>query len=733
MSPLTETTSGLDWDENGQPTSKEFGDVYFSKTNGLEETRHVFIKNNNLEERFKALKPRERFTIGETGFGTGLNFLAVWQLFSQTCLQPSSPKYTRLHFISVEKYPLNIADLNTSLTLWPELTVFSDQLIEQYPTQPASGIHRLFFDDGRVSLTLYFGEAQTGFSEINPVPPTQPIHRAAHKTDIVDCGEELAGKHAYSPAHPTVDAWFLDGFSPAKNPDMWRDELFEEIAKLSENNTTLATFTAAGFVRRGLEQVGFNCSKTTGFGTKREMLRASFSLPDATHPATLSDNESYPNAKSTSGDGPAITNKGKAPPVRHTYWHLTPSSTLSTIPATAMVIGGGISGCQTAFALANKGIKVALIEQHKHLATQASGNKQGIVYTKLSPHPDLLSQFNFAAQQYADRFYTAYGFYDKCGQACGVFHQASSDKQKELFQQFVAQHKHDERFYCWLTAKQASLTTGVKQDVPGLFLPLSGWLNPVSLCEHLSRHENIVLFHSTRVEHLMHSGKQWIALDKHGRTLAQADAAVIASAGDAKALITSQRLPLKPIRGQVTHFPQDASLKPPKTAICGDGYIAPPIGDIYTTGATFTLNENSEFATIYEHRQNLSKLVKMIPEYKGFTEQLAVESLDGKVGFRCTTPDYFPIAGPVVDEEAMVEQFTHYRKNANARIAKAGTFLPHLYCNLGQGSRGLAYTPLTSELIASMISGEPLPVSKQLALHLHPARFLIRDLMRNKI
>lgn len=222
----------LHWDEQGQPLSSTHDDVYFSLLSGLEETRYVFLQHNRLGERFAALQSGDCMTVGETGFGTGLNFLCCWQLFEQ-----QAPAGAELHFISVEKFPLHAADLQQALALWPQLQDYSQQLQQVYESiRP--GRQTLELADGRVRLTLLVGEASEQLAQLDE----------------------------------QVDAWFLDGFAPAKNPDMWTDELFGLLARLSAPEATLATFTSAGFVRRGLQATGFVMQRNKGFGFKRQML-----------------------------------------------------------------------------------------------------------------------------------------------------------------------------------------------------------------------------------------------------------------------------------------------------------------------------------------------------------------------------------------------------------------------------------------------------------------------------
>ena len=233
--------ANLEFNAEGTPVSRDFDDVYFSNDNGLEETRYVFLGGNRIAERFVE-HPRPLFVVAESGFGTGLNFLTLWQAFAAFRATQPDATLQRLHFISFEKFPLSRDDLTAAHQHWPELAEFAGPLQAQWPL-PLAGCHRLLLEEGRVTLDLWFGD-------INEL------------TDQLD--DSLNQK---------VDAWFLDGFAPAKNPDMWTQNLFNAMARLARPGGTLATFTSAGFVRRGLQDAGFTMQKCKGFGRKREMLR----------------------------------------------------------------------------------------------------------------------------------------------------------------------------------------------------------------------------------------------------------------------------------------------------------------------------------------------------------------------------------------------------------------------------------------------------------------------------
>ncbi|MGO1345373.1 tRNA (5-methylaminomethyl-2-thiouridine)(34)-methyltransferase MnmD, partial [Chromohalobacter japonicus] len=209
LPPLTALSApDLEWradDVSDAPYSSVYDDVYFSRHDGRAETVHVFLDGNRLPERFAAWREARPFVIGETGFGTGLNMLCAW-----TCFEQHAPAEARLHLVSTEKYPFPRDALARALAIWPDLAAQARPLIDQWP-EPLSGVHRLWLSE-RVTLDLHFGDAAERLTRLD-------------------------GR---------VDAWFLDGFSPAKNPDMWQPELFEAMANVSRPGATFATFTCAG-------------------------------------------------------------------------------------------------------------------------------------------------------------------------------------------------------------------------------------------------------------------------------------------------------------------------------------------------------------------------------------------------------------------------------------------------------------------------------------------------------
>lgn len=691
----------LTWDNQGQPYSTEYDDVYYSTTDALAETKFVFLDKNQLETRWATLEEQQTFTVCETGFGAGLNFLATWQLWC------SRPRAGRLHYVSLEKYPFNSEQLLKALNRWPQFTKLANQLHSAYPPSSVPGFHHIALDDGQVALTLFFGDAKSGLEQL--VLAHGEENKIENRTSCVGGAQQL------------VDAWYFDGFTPAKNPAIWQPDIFKLAAKLSKSCSTFATFTSSRSVRDAIEAAGFEWHKVPGFGLKREMLFGTFK-PTAPTSVDLSQPPTTQHKSYRKRNG-----------VHHS-WHLqNAEDETKKTPKSALVIGGGIAGAHAANALARRGVNVTIVERAPHLAYGASSNLQGLVYTRLSLSGNPLSRFNMAAQLFADRFYHSNNLYPTCGDASGVFHLATNPTVEEQLQAICLQHATTDPtpFFRWVTQADSKAVCGVKTCNGGLFIPNSGWLNPVKLCQALTKHPQISTRFNSNVAKLEQTPtNQWVAIGDTGETIASADIAVICNARDAQKLDQTSYLPMRNIRGQVSHLSSHGLSQNLKTSICGAGYIAPAQDGIHCSGASFNLHENTWDLRPEDHQFNLDNLASMS---KSLTFTPPLDTLDGKVGFRATTPDYFPIVGPVPIRDAFCERFAGYRKRAATPIPQTGPYHQGLYVSVGYGSRGLAYTPLTTATLCHSIFGELLPVATDTLLQLHPARFLFRDLTRNRI
>lgn len=236
MSKLT--FASLSFNSVNTPVSDQFDDIYFSTQDGLAESQYVFQEGNQLWQKWQTHQS-PAFIIAETGFGTGLNFLAVVEKFQQFRTEFPNSKVERLYFISFEKFPLTSAQLAEVHRTYPQFAKFSENLTACWQPRQ-TGCQRYHFDN--IYLDIWFGEMAENLPQL---------------------GELYTS---------TIDAWFLDGFSPDKNPEMWNEHLYQQMFRLTKNGGTFATFTASSNVRRGLQAAGFEVYKRKGFGKKREML-----------------------------------------------------------------------------------------------------------------------------------------------------------------------------------------------------------------------------------------------------------------------------------------------------------------------------------------------------------------------------------------------------------------------------------------------------------------------------
>jgi len=650
----------LDWDDQGLPRSRVFDDVYFSDKSGLDETRYVFLEQNNLRERFAALPAGGRLVIGETGFGTGLNFLCAWQLFEQQAVAGA-----RLHFVSVEKYPLSLPDLQRTLALWPELKPFAEQLLAQYKAIH-QGFQRLILDNGRIVLTLLIGDALEQLPQLDA----------------------------------QVDAWFLDGFAPAKNPDMWTAELFAELARLAAPGSTLSTFTSTGWVRRLLNAAGFKMKRTPGIGHKWEILRGTFlGWPEQTQ-------------------APAVPKP----------WFARPAPL--TGERRALVIGAGLAGCATAASLAARGWHVSLLERHDGLAQEASGNPQGVLYLKLSAHGTALSQLIVSGFGYTRRLleHLQRGVdWDDCGVLQLAFNAKETERHAQLAAAFADDLLHT------LDREQAEARAGISLQWGGLYYPEGGWVHPPALCQWQATQPNIRILTHHDVLQLRRTDGQWQAWD--GDTLlAAAPVVVLAGAAEIKRFPYSSELPLKRIRGQITRLPQTATSRSLNTVVCAEGYVAPARLGEHTLGASFDFNSDDLTPTVAEHAGNLKMLEEISQDLVARlgADILQPDVLEGRAAFRCTSPDYLPIVGPLADGQAFADAYSALSKDARKTPDTPCPWLDGLYVNSGHGSRGLITAPLSGELLAAWLDNEPLPLPRTVAEACHPNRFALRRLIRGK-
>jgi tRNA 5-methylaminomethyl-2-thiouridine biosynthesis bifunctional protein len=670
----------IEW-RQGSPYSLDYEDFYWSPVNGLEESSHVFLQHNNLHSRWQKLSSEaQSFSVGELGFGAGLNFLNCCELWLKT----ASDNCT-LHYFSAESSPLTKDDLAKILQQWPSLSTHSQMLIDHYPPT-VKGFHNIELYGGRINLCLMLGDAQEMFSAL---------------------GESIDQRNSTYNKKP-IDAWFLDGFSPEKNPSMWQPELCKIIAGLSSSKTTLTTYSAASQVGKSLIAAGFSVDYLDGFAEKRQIISAMLN-------AGLND---YPTRARGANQ-----------------WHLnqSPNRPLNNQPSVA-IIGAGIAGCTTAAALSKRGYKITIIDRHATAGQEASGNQQAIIYPKLSVRDDSLPRINLAAITLASRYYRT--FWERgLGQQCGVLVLPDSDNQRHQFE-LLGQHlSHQQSLVRLVNNSQMKSISGLTLDsAQGLYFPQLGWLPPAMVCQELLEDLSIPLIKGD-VDRLFRNPKsgQWELFDEQEKCLMQSDIVVIANAHDCEKFKQTDFLNIQKLRGQVTELPVTSTSKNLQTVICGEGYIAPPNNASHGCGATYNKGIDSRELRIQDHQTNLDQIIKTDQGIGRALGDVKLHELDGRANFRCTTRDYLPIVGPVPDVASMLETYQFLRIDARKDSSAMGIYHPNLYVNCGMGSRGLGYAPLTAEVLAAEIHQQLGPIERELRQAMHPSRFLIRDLKKKRI
>jgi len=624
----------LEFNAEGVPVSSAFGDVYHATDGGLEQSRHVFLGGNGLPERWQG---QAQFTILETGFGLGLNFLATWDAWRQ---DPAHSQ--RLHFVSVELHPFCRDDLARLHQRWPQLAALSAELLAAWPPL-TPGCHRLLLDGGRVTLTLFFGNA------LKLLP-------------------KVVAK---------ADALYLDGFAPTRNPELWSPALVRSLSRLCAPTATLATWSVAAEVRQTLTRQGWLLKKLPGYGRKWEMLTGrQQSLPEA-------------------------------PPETPQY-------------KSALVIGAGVAGCAAAERLASRGWQVQLLERHPAPAQEASGNPVGLMHPVLSKDDNFTARISRACALYGARLFQALDREHlglRWGQS-GILQLAKDGEQEAQQRQVIEALGFPADYARYVDAAEAGALAAAPVATGAWYYPGSGWLSPPTLCRALlARWPAAIQPHyGCAVAALVHKDSQWQALDAEGKLLAQAPVVVVASAADARRLFPG--LPLSRVRGQVSLAPA-GSVADIKAALCGNGYLTPALEGQHCFGATFDFQDDDPDPRPEGHVTNLGHLKALLPATD--TSVFDPAQMQGRVGFRTATPDRLPLVGPLPDEAA----FLAHPLRREAQLAEIPR-LEGLHCLVGLGSRGMVWAPLAAELLAAKLNQEPLPLERELAEALDPARFLLR-------
>lgn len=385
----------------------------------------------------------------------------------------------------------------------------------------------------------------------------------------------------------------------------------------------------------------------------------------------------------------------------------------------AVVIGAGLAGSSAAQRLAARGWTIDLIDYADGPGRGASGNRMGVLRPQPSLDDNRLSRLTRTAFRYTRRHCESLAALDlplRWGPT-GVLHLARDARHAIAQQRVVDVQQPDAGYLRYVDRQQAGVLAGWPVDSGGWWFPGGAWVDPASLCRANIAHAAAALRthfrgHVARIER---RGENWCADDADGGVIAEAPVLILANAAEAKRFAAAAHLPLRSARGQVSHLRGDAG-SAPEIVVCRQGYVTPAVDGLRCVGATFGVDDEDATLREADHAENLAKLQSILP---GYTDNIALASPSGRVGFRPLAPDRLPMIGAIADAAAIDP--THPSRPLAAIPRVKG-----LYLIDGFGSRGIVWSAFAGELLACLITGSPLPLDEDLRGAVDPARFLLR-------
>ncbi|MBB1632247.1 bifunctional tRNA (5-methylaminomethyl-2-thiouridine)(34)-methyltransferase MnmD/FAD-dependent 5-carboxymethylaminomethyl-2-thiouridine(34) oxidoreductase MnmC [Cupriavidus sp. UME77] len=648
---------------SGLPYSPRYDEAYHGNEDSLERARHVFLAGNGLPQ---AWGGRDQFVIVEAGFGLGLNFLATWQAW-----RDDPKRCRRLHVVSIEKHPLTsegLAAMHVSLGAQAALEPLAAELRAAWPLA-LPGLHRLEFEGGAVVLTLAFGD-------IDAVLPRLVLG---------------------------ADAFYLDGFSPARNPDMWQPQLMKRLARLARPEATLATHVADIVFQRGLQAAGFAVSSAPGYGSEPPMTVARL---------------------------PVMRGTRRQPPPSAAAWP----------ERHAIVIGAGLAGCAVTERLAARGWRVTLFDAHDGPAQLTSAHRAAAMHPHLSSDDSVLSRLSRAGNLQALRTWAglAAAGHAPGWQGCGVLQTGAGVEDADIQQAALAALGFPQAFARWMSAEEAASRHGAPVPHGGLWFGQGGWAPPPEICRaQLAQAGTAVTArYGNRVARLARVADGWQAMDEAGKVMAAAPVVVVANAYEALRLLALRHMTIDRVRGQLTTLaPAELARlgEWPDCVVTGTGYLLPRAADGTARIGSSYEPDAQESGALDErpavHAENLARLAALLPALAGTAASLDPAMLRGYVGVRSVSHNRLPLIGRVADEAQAARDAAAL---SGARLRDIPR-LPGLYAALAYGSRGLTWAALGAELLASQIEGEPLPLELELAEAIDPARLLVRALRQGAV
>lgn len=618
----------IEWrDGDSPPYAPDFGDIYHPQAGAREQAQRVFLAGNGLPARWQG---RARFVIVETGFGLGHNFLTTVDAWRADAQRPR-----RLVFVSIDKHPPTGEALarvhgagSPLVAAWPPLT---------------PNLHTLDFEGGGVRLLLALGDVRALLPQL--------VARA--------------------------DAFFLDGFAPARNPAMWDRHLLKAIGRLAAPGATAATWSAAREVREGLGAAGFEVERAAGQNGKRHITTARYAPTFVPRRA------------------PARVASGEA-------------------VQGVLVIGAGLAGAAVAHALHREGVQASVLDGAAQPAAGASGNAGGLFHGIVTPQDGVHARFNRAAALRAAQVYeplvagTAVP-----GALHGLLRLETAEPEIAAMASRLEQLGLPPGFVEACPAPHAAALSGLPLSTPAWRYRGGGWLDPRALVAHWLR--GVPLGLGLRVAALRRAGDAWQALDESGSVLASASHVVLANAHDAPRLCGAA-WPLAAVRGQVTRL--RAPQPRPAVPVAGAGYAFTLANGDVLCGATSQPGDVDTTPRAGDDALNAAAYAALAG-----VPAASLEVVDHRVGWRCSTPDRLPVAGAV----PAFDIAPGTRLDQPRLVPRA----PGLFVCTALGSRGITWAPLLGELVAAWIVGAPLPLEADLVDAVDPARFVSKAARRD--
>lgn len=601
------------------PFNERFNDVYFDKNDPVNEREFVYASAVDLIQ-------KNNIVVAETGFGVGLNFFVT----AKKILQLGK----KLHFISVEKYPLTKSQLHEVVSRFDDFKDIFGEFIKQYEILQ-NALIRIKIGKN-IILDLFFG-------------------------DVLEFFDELDFK---------ADIWYLDGFSPSKNPDMWSFEVFNRIKKFSHEGAILRSYSVSAVVKNALEKSDFFYEKLKGNNKKREILQAICKNPKE---------KKYKN-----------------------IWFKQPK--LQNIKK-ILVIGGGIAGLSTAYKLQNLGFEVVLCEAAHEVGLGGSSNKTGVLSPLITKPNVKLGLMHLSAFLLARNFYFDSEFADLCD-FCGAWHYAHDEKSLDRFS---------------LANSEILQFFNDKTPYPATFIQKAAQIRPKELCLAISKKLEVRLNHC--FNNIERKNDKYFVSFTNGEIL-HGDLVVFALGENTthffKDFLKDKFIKLSKVRGQTTLIKPIFDLQSPMSA---RAYSCKALGDIQLIGSTFD-RQNFDLTPLKsDDEKNISNLSEFIGDKK-------VEVIGSNTAFRCYSGDRFALIGAIYNHLDFAKKYKSLLWTKLHETQPEPVYYPNLLVNSAHGAHGLSTAIFGAEIICDMVLNRQICTTYSILSELNSSRFLIRLLKK---